>query len=275
MSAWQTLDRDILRLVPPRPADANKYSFGRLQIVAGSRKYPGAAFLCALGAFKAGCGYVALESFAAAEVLAKIPEVVLAHDEKATALVVGPGLPLDESARWRGHLEAKLPKLIDASALALLTAPELARFERTVFTPHSAEAARIFGLAAEDVDGNPASTEARVRFLENHVAPRLHASSTFLLKGRETLILHKSAIRLVPTGSVAQANAGQGDLLSGVIGALLAQGLDGFEAAQLGAYSLGLAADRLSQGLYPAGVLAHQVAEELPRLWAEVEKKQK
>ena len=266
--AVQILSEDeVFALIPKRPPDANKYSFGRLQIVAGSKKYPGAAFLCALGAFKGGCGYVALESFAATEVLAQIPEVVLTFDEKATALVVGPGLSLDESSQWAKHLDAKIPKVIDASALDLLKAKDLSHFENTVFTPHAGEAARIFGMKSSDID---ACEEARLSFLRTRVMPELAASSCFLLKGHRTLILSAGEIFLVPTGSVAQANAGQGDLLSGVLGALLAQGLSPVDAAQLAAYSLGFAADRLTKNSYPAGVLAHEVAAELSRVWSRV-----
>jgi ADP-dependent NAD(P)H-hydrate dehydratase / NAD(P)H-hydrate epimerase len=253
---------DVAASVPARPERAHKYSFGRLQILAGSARYPGAAFLCALGAFKSGCGYVSLDSQAPEKILAQIPEVVLGRDSKATALVVGPGLEALSSADEQELLRGEVPRVIDAMALASLKAKDLASLKNAVLTPHAGEAAALFGVSAEEIERD------RVAFLSEQLAgAKLHPSSCLVLKGFETLIYAHEEIALVPTGNVAQANAGQGDLLSGVIGGLLAQGLDPSKAARLACFSLGLAADRLAAGRYPAGVLAHEVASELGVVW--------
>jgi hydroxyethylthiazole kinase-like uncharacterized protein yjeF len=254
--------KDVAGFIPTRPTRAHKYSFGRVQILAGSERYPGAAFLCALGAFKAGCGYVTLESGAPEKILTQIPEVVLGRDPKATALILGPGLEALSSRDERELLWGDIPRVVDATALSSLKAKDLATLKKAVLTPHLGEAARLFDVSVDAIEAD------RVGFLSAQLGQgKLHPSSCLLLKGFETLIYFCDEIALVPTGSVAQANAGQGDLLSGVIGGLLAQGLRGFEAARLAAYSLGLSADRLAEGRYPAGVLAHEVASELGIVW--------
>ena len=253
---------DVAAFIPDRPERAHKYSFGRLQIFAGSARYPGAAFLCALGAFKSGCGYVSLESLAPEKILAQIPEVVLGRDPKATALVLGPGMEALAPADERDLLLGELSRVIDATALGSLKLKDLSSLKNAVLTPHTGEAASLFGVSAEEIEKD------RLGFLRGELLrAQLHSSSCFVLKGFETLIYARGEIVLVPTGNVAQANAGHGDLLSGVIGGLLAQGLDGSDAARLACFSLGLAADRLSEGRYPAGVLAHEVAAELGRVW--------
>ncbi len=253
---------DVAALIPDRPKQAHKYSFGRLQILAGSEHYPGAAFLCALGAFKSGCGYVSLDSQAPERFLAQIPEVVLGRDSKATALVLGPGLESVSAQDESELLWGEKRRVIDATALGCLKALDLSTLKNAVLTPHVGEAASLFGVSAAEIEKD------RVGFLcEQLAGEKLHTSSCLVLKGFETLIFAHDEIVLVPTGNVAQANAGHGDLLSGVIGGLLAQGLDGTDAARLACFSLGLAADRLSEGRYPAGVLAHEVAEELGVVW--------
>ncbi len=96
---------------------------------------------------------------------------------------------------------------------------------------------------------------------------KLHPSSCLLLKGSGSLIGDSHRTYLVSRGNVSMANAGQGDLLSGVIGALLAAGLRPLPAALLAAWSLGTLAEESSRDRYPAGVLSHELAQLLPALW--------
>jgi hydroxyethylthiazole kinase-like uncharacterized protein yjeF len=248
----------------PRPPGGHKRSFGKLQIVAGSLAYPGAARLCALGAFKAGCGYVCLETEAPIEIVRDLPEIVPGFFDDADAYVVGPGLdPARDGARVRALLArvpADRPLLLDGGALAFATLESVAsRGAALVLTPHEAELARLLGKGwdAESVRRD------RSRALEAWAG--LLPLATRLLKGSPTLIQSgDTALRSMTFGSVAMATAGQGDLLAGVIGAYLALGLEPLVAAALGSSLCALAARDLSTGSASQGVLAHEVAAQLP-----------
>jgi ADP-dependent NAD(P)H-hydrate dehydratase / NAD(P)H-hydrate epimerase len=204
---------------------------------------------------------LSLESTAPFDVLRELPELVLGRDPKATALVIGPGLDPAESSIWESYLDIPLPKIVDASALKRIPKSTLRNHRSSVFTPHAAEAASLFDCESRSID------EDRIGFLRGLVG-QICDTSCLVLKGSGTLILAGSRVFLVPTGSVAQANAGQGDLLAGIIGALLAQGLAPSEAAQLACLSVGAVADSLSRNRYPAGVLAHEIADELSSYWS-------
>jgi len=252
---------ELVQLLPKRKKDAHKYSFGRLQLYAGSAKYPGAAVLCALGAFKAGCGYISLSSSAPREILIQVPELVLGHDLKATALVVGPGLMLEESEIWKNEKNFEnLPKVIDATSLSKIRERDLREMKNCVLTPHEAEAAQILECDLKHLHEDRET-------LMYELAKTIHPSSVFILKGHHTLIAHNHIVERSTVGSVAQSSAGHGDVLSGILGALLAQGMGLVEAARLAVFSTGAAADFLSKNRYPSGVLAHEVANEIPNLW--------
>ncbi len=253
----------ICEYLPKRRSDGHKASFGKLQIVAGSRRYPGSALLCAQGAFKAGCGFVYLQSEVAEWALLALPELISGWGEKCTAFVLGPGLEEAEQVPavqefLKQNLD--LPGVIDAGALFL---PQYPRGPK-VFTPHPGEAAKTLGWSLNDVQ---ADRPRAVLALQKKVG----AENAIVLKGEKTLVAWNNTLFINPTGSVAMATAGQGDLLSGIIGAFLASGLDVGRAASLGVYLHGATADLLAQDGINRGVLAHEVAEALPRLMAKVE----
>ncbi|SCX31175.1 NAD(P)H-hydrate dehydratase [Mycolicibacterium fluoranthenivorans] len=244
----------------PGPHD-DKYSQGVTGVLAGSATYPGAAILCTGAAVAATSGMVRYAGSAAADVVTRWPEVVVAPRPDAAGRVqawsVGPGLGTDESAAatLRFALAADLPVLVDADALTLLAAqPELVqtRTAPTVLTPHAGEYQRLAG--------HPVGPD-RVGAAQE-LAARLGA--TVLLKGNVTVITDGDTTYLNPAGESWAATAGSGDVLSGVVGALLASGLPPIEAAAMAAFvharAAGLAAADPGPRPVPIsaeGILAH------------------
>ena len=218
----------------PGPLD-DKYTQGVVGILAGSAAYPGAAVLCTGAAVAATSGMVRYAGAAAAEVVAHWPEVVIASSPAATgrvqAVVVGPGLGTDEAAleTLTYALRTDLPVIVDADGLTVLAAHPhlvLGRAAPTVLTPHAGEYARLAG-EPPGVDRVAATRRLATTF-----------GATVLLKGNVTVIAeaHSGQVYLNPAGGSWAATAGSGDLLSGIIGALLAAGLPAAQAAAAAAF---------------------------------------
>ena len=219
----------------PGPRD-DKYTQGVVGVLAGSAQYPGAAILCAGAAVAATSGMVRYAGTAADDVVAHWPEVVIAPSAPAAgrvqAWVVGPGLGTDDAALMAltFALNSDLPVIVDADGLTVLAAhPHLvtARAAPTVLTPHAGEYAR---LAGEPVG-------------EDRVAAARGLAEAFgatvLLKGNVTVIAGagpRHPVCLNPAGGSWAATAGSGDVLSGIIGALLAAGLAPVDAAACAAF---------------------------------------
>jgi ADP-dependent NAD(P)H-hydrate dehydratase / NAD(P)H-hydrate epimerase len=217
----------------PGPHD-DKYTQGVTGVMAGSSTYPGAAVLCTGAAVAATSGMVRYTGSAHSEVLAHWPEVIAsptpASAGRVQAWVVGPGLGTDDvgaAALWFA-LSTDLPVLVDADGLTILAAhPDLVanRSAPTVLTPHAGEFARLAGHPPGD-DRIGATRK---------LADALGA--TVLLKGNVTVIADPGGpVYLNPAGQSWAATAGSGDVLSGMIGALLAAGLPAAEAAAAGAF---------------------------------------
>lgn len=220
----------------PGPAD-DKYTQGVTGVLAGSSTYPGAAVLCSGAAVAATLGMVRYAGTAAAEVVSHWPEVIATQTEEAAgrvqAWVIGPGYGTAErqTRTLRRVLSTSLPVLVDADALTMLAEhPDLAdlvasRPAATVLTPHAGEFARLAG-------GPPGPDRVDAA---RSLAVRLKA--TVLLKGNVTVIARPDGTAYVNRahGSWA-ATAGSGDVLAGVIGALLSAGIAADKAAAMGAY---------------------------------------
>ena len=247
-------------LLAPRPHDFHKGRAGRLGILSGSPGMTGAAVLCAGAALRAGAGLVTLHverDFLPALAAAMPPEVMVRVSDDPVAeafaaghdaIVAGPGCG-GVSEGWRRSLLAALagpgPRLVlDADALNLLAAAgrhDLLRPDRLI-TPHPGEFRR---LAPDLADGG--RVEAAAAFVERHPC-------ALLLKGARTLVAAPGqAVRVNPTGRAGMASGGQGDVLAGVAGALLAQGLDTADAGALAAWLCGRAAERVEGPFAPAG----------------------
>ncbi|MDT5016727.1 MAG: ADP-dependent NAD(P)H-hydrate dehydratase / NAD(P)H-hydrate epimerase [Mycobacterium sp.] len=225
---------DVAARWPMPGSKDDKYTQGVTGILAGSATYPGAAVLCTGAAVAATSGMVRYAGSAAAEVVSHWPEVVAAPSASAAgrvqAWVVGPGLGTDDAgatALWFA-LQTDLPVIVDADALTILAAhPDLAgnRAAPTVLTPHAGEFARLAGTPPGD------DRVAATRRLADQLG------ATVLLKGYVTVIAEPGGpVYLNPAGQSWAATAGSGDVLSGIIGALLAAGLSTDEAAAAAAF---------------------------------------
>ena len=243
---------DVAALWPaPGPRD-DKYTQGVVGVLAGSAAYPGAAILCSGAAVAATSGMVRYAGSAAAEVVSHWPEVVAAPTAqqagRVQAWAVGPGLGTDDAAlaSLRFALGSEVPVIVDADGLTLLAAhPDLlaGRAAATVLTPHAGEYER-FGLGPVGDDRVGAA---------RRLAGQLRA--TVLLKGNVTVIADPSGrTYLNPAGASWAATAGSGDVLSGMIGALLAAGLPAAEAAAAAAFVHARAANDSAADPGPASV---------------------
>ena len=278
-------DDDIAHILPERTRTSHKNDNGHLLVAAGSRRMPGAACMCAAAALRSGAGlvtaafpesaYPALASHAAEAMLLPCPETrdgwlsesawdnILTLLPKASAVVIGCGIGTDPDTA--AVLERVLrgsvcPVLLDADALNILASdPGLLRRAQApvIITPHPGEMSRLTGRSVSDIQANRLET---VRSFADEYGV------TVLLKGPDTLVASpgKREVCVNCTGNQGLAKGGSGDTLSGIIGSLLAQGLEPFEAASVGAYIHGKAAD----AVYPLkgfrGMCASDIAEALP-----------
>ncbi|MGB3233850.1 MAG: NAD(P)H-hydrate dehydratase [Mycobacterium sp.] len=243
---------DVAARWPVPGSDDDKYSQGVTGVMAGSATYPGAAVLCTGAAVAAHSGMVRYAGTAAAEVVSHWPEVIATPGHttagRVQSWVVGPGLGTDETAAAAlcFALEADVPVLVDADGLTMLAAhPELVANRRapTVLTPHAGEFARLAGSPP----GQDRVADTR------RLADRLGV--TVLLKGNVTVIAEPGGpAYLNVAGQSWAATAGSGDVLSGIIGALLAAGLPPGEAAAAAAYVHARAAEMSAGDPGPAPV---------------------
>lgn len=240
----------------PGPKD-DKYTQGVTGVLAGSSTYPGAAVLCTGAAVAATSGMVRYAGTAGPQVLSRWPEVIatagVQEAGRVQAWVVGPGIGTDEAGAGAlmFALGTDLPVIVDADALTILAAqPSLVADRRapTVLTPHAGEFARFAELGADRV--------AATRRLADHTG------ATVLLKGNVTVIADAGGpVYLSPAGQSWAATAGSGDVLSGMIGALLAAGLPAGEAAAAAAFVHARAAElsALDPGPAPAPTSASRI----------------
>jgi NAD(P)H-hydrate epimerase len=262
---------ELAGLLPRRSALSHKGDFGRLVIVAGSPGFTGAPVLCAQAALAMGAGLLSVvtRENAASIVAAKTPPEAMVSGwpeggdppslvQNASAIVVGPGLGVDAEAvkMLRAVLTVGCPVLIDADGLnALAQNLGLLREARgpVLLTPHPGEMARLIG---RKFDADQRESVAR-EFVEKH-------RFTLLLKGTRTLVTAPGQPFFInTTGNPGLSTGGSGDTLSGILGALLAQGLSPLDAARLGVWLHGHAADLVlaergcEEGLTPTMLSAH------------------
>ncbi|WP_080803131.1 NAD(P)H-hydrate dehydratase [Arabiibacter massiliensis] len=272
---------ELLALVPFPAREANKYSRGKLTAVVGSARYPGAACLVACASQRMGAGYT--EVVTAPEVVGLVracsPSLVVRPTEglatvdlapsragKPCAYVVGSGFDAqdDEAARLVHFVlkRAEAPVLVDGGGLQALATKKGQRLLKrrfilgwpTVVTPHAGEAARLaapFGLPVAD----PAELACSLALAYGVVA---------VVKGPETVISDGEQTVRMALGTPALAKAGTGDVLAGMTGALLAQGLDPLDAAALGTTLHALAGRAAEERLTAVCVTAEDVIEAIP-----------
>ncbi|WP_028636335.1 bifunctional ADP-dependent NAD(P)H-hydrate dehydratase/NAD(P)H-hydrate epimerase [Nocardioides sp. URHA0032] len=238
---------DVARLLPRPTPDAHKYTRGVVGIRAGSAQYPGAALLSVAGATSGLCGMVRYVGEAADTVREVHPEVVGAG--RVQAWVVGSGGGEDAKEELAVALGDGVPLVIDADALRHLTAPP----PDAVLTPHAGELAAMLHVDRDEIEARPLHHARRAA--EEY-------GCTVLLKGRHTLVSHPDGrTRVTTTGTAWLATAGAGDVLGGLVGALLATGLSPYDAASVGSWLHGAAATLASRG---GPLVASDVAHAIP-----------
>jgi NAD(P)H-hydrate epimerase len=266
--------------LPLRAVGAHKYS-ARVLILAGSSDYLGAALLCGRAAYRGGAGYVQLllpqqlsvaamsalpEAVvtglpAAAALGAEHADAILALAAKAGAVAIGPGLGRREGTQalvrdlWK---RLPQPAVFDADALSALRAGDAAGGSR-ILTPHEGELKALLGEGALG-DGRDAAAWALSELFD----------AVALLKGPGTLVAEPGGRLSVNTsGGPVLATAGTGDVLCGLVAALLAQGCAPFQAAALGAWLHGRGAELWAQAHAGRGLLAGELADQIPLALAE------
>ena len=271
----------IRALLPQRPADGHKGTFGTALIAAGSAHYWGAPLLAGQGAYRAGAGLVALAvpQVIRGNIAGQLPEATyppvpdrelltsasftfLQEQTNAKALLVGPGL--DKATDFMQALldTNKLPPLIiDADGLNQL--PPIANWAQklppnTILTPHPGEMSRLMGVSLNDLKAMERITLAQQQAQTwGHIV---------LLKGAYTVIAAPDGrCTVLPFANPALGVAGSGDVLAGIIVGLLAQGIAPYETAVLGGYLHGLAGQIAGEWVAGSGLLASEIAAAVPQ----------
>lgn len=282
----ELLDKiDVAQWVPQRQTADHKGTFGHLLVLAGSEGKTGAAILSGQGALRSGVGLVTLcvpqglntifETTILEAMTVPLPKSLHGRlsiedygliQEAAygkQAIVIGPGIGVEEETAElvvKLYQEVALPMVVDADALNILAGHKEALRNPggpRILTPHPGEMARFIGMTAKDVQENRLQTTSALA-KENNVY--------VVLKGAGTVIADPDGyIAINATGNPGMATGGMGDVLSGVIGSLLAQGLSPWQAACLGVYVHGVAGDILAEETEVGfGYLAAELANELP-----------
>jgi ADP-dependent NAD(P)H-hydrate dehydratase / NAD(P)H-hydrate epimerase len=271
-----------------RPRNSHKGNYGHVMVIAGSRGKSGAAILASRGALRMGAGLVtavipeAIGAIVAAGQAELMTEPVADHDghydgqyapgvlakliQGKNALAVGPGIGQSDDTRallqWliAEGVAPRRPMLIDADGLNVVAQIGAGALKRAagpvVLTPHPGEAARLLGMSTAEVNADRISAARRLSEL---------SGAAVLLKGARTVIADTEGdVYVNASGNPGMATPGMGDVLSGIVGALLGQGFTPLEALALGAFVHGHAGDRLAARIGPVGYLAGDLADELP-----------
>lgn len=268
------------KMLPKRKSRSNKGTFGKLLIVAGSEKMPGAAFLAGKSAYRAGVGlvYSAIVYHRRKVMQSLLPEAVcLSVDDydgcvyresfdgidesllNMTAVAVGPGLGDGKYVKdfvERLLKEATVTVVLDADALnAISKIPDVLRktAKIPIITPHPGEMSRLTGLSVKEILDDP--IECARNFALNY-------KTITVLKDARTIIASPDGrVYINLTGNNAMAKGGSGDVLTGIISAFVAEGMDSFDAAVLGVYVHAMAGDMAAKDLGHFGVLARDLTE--------------
>lgn len=274
---------DQLAPLPARSADSHKGSYGRVLVIGGSAGMTGAGAMASIASLRAGAGVVlwaiprslnAVAEAVSLEVMSlPIPdtpagapsmearEILVEAARETDCVILGPGLPV---AGDTGELMRLLipeiypPLVIDGGAFAAIATEFMIIRKRqspTVITPHPGEMGRITGKSTAEVQ------EKRVEFATKYAKV---SGAVVALKGHATVVANGRDVYVNESGNPGLATAGTGDVLSGVIGGLVGQGVSPFEAAKLGVYLHGLAGDLAAKKIGMHGIVASDVISLLP-----------
>lgn len=289
----ESLDENVLQHISARDKTSHKGNFGHLLLLAGSEGKTGAAILSAQGGLKVGTGLVSLavphrlntifETTLSEAMTIPLPqsenclsaddiEFILKQVEGKSCVIIGPGLGTDKKTAVlvkELYRKIPIPIVVDADALNILAKnknliadPPAAR----VLTPHPGEMSRLTGLSTQEIQSD--RLKAAAGFIKT--ANKKLKNVTLVLKGAGTIIHDpEQSWAINSTGNPGMAAGGMGDVLSGLIGGLLAQGIDPAHASRIGVYLHGLGADKLSKKR-KFGYLASDVAEMIPFIMTEL-----
>ena len=273
--AWVAGTELFSSVLRPRPRNFHKGMAGTLGVLGGAEGMTGAALLAGRAALKLGAGRVRIgflaEDYPSADPYAA--ELMLGHADEVLgtdldAVVAGPGLGTSEAAETLlgAVLASEMPCVLDADALNLLSQSEDLRSAcsrrpaETILTPHPAEAGRLLAFPTEDIqrDRIAAAKEISSRY-----------NAHCVLKGNGSVIVARDGHWFVnASGNPGLGSAGTGDVLAGMLGALVAQRYSGESAAVLGTHLHGCAADALvREGVGPVGLTAGELVDAARRLW--------
>lgn len=253
-----------------RNLDANKGDFGHVLIIGGDHNMGGSVIMAAEACFRSGAGKVTVltrkENHSA--LLARLPNAMTVSDKESekniflnkTVIVIGCGLG---KSKWgkdllKLSLKNPLPKIIDADALNIISEEKNKKInlENSIITPHAGEAARLLNITAEKVQNNRELSAKKLHEKYNAVT---------LLKGKGALIVSKKGkIYQCPYGNAGMATAGMGDALSGVVAALVAQGLSLEEAAIHSANIHAMAGDLVARRQGEIGMTPNDLILQIP-----------
>lgn len=265
------------RIMPGRPINSNKGTFGRVLNIAGCRQYIGAAFLSSITPLKTGAGLVTLSTDEAVIpiIASKASEITFlslkGHSESLElmealqsydVISIGCGLGIDEETKKLVNTvlntETNAKWVIDADALNIISALNIEKLPKySVLTPHPKEMSRLMKVSVEEIKEN------REKYA---VLCAKKYNSVILLKGYNTVVTDGNYVYINKTGNSALAKAGSGDVLTGIISGLIAQGISPYEAAIKGAYIHGLTGESASKDLSEYSVLASDLIDYLPKV---------
>lgn len=282
--------RQVSRLIPTRRSESNKGDYGRALIITGSTGMIGCGCLCSMAALRCGAGLVytgvpgslaGIYGAAAAEPVVlpledggsgclsvKSVGQILGHMERMDVVAIGPGLTASDEIRQVVEQiveNSKVPLVLDADALNVLSGnPRILKklITETVITPHPGEMARLTGLSIAEIQRDRIGTAAR--FAAEY-------GVTVVLKGNRTVIaMPDGRIYINPTGNAGMATAGSGDILTGMIAGLAAQGVPVYDAAVAGVYLHGLAGDKAASDMGKHGMVAGDILLYVPHIIKEL-----
>jgi hydroxyethylthiazole kinase-like uncharacterized protein yjeF len=265
----------VKKIIKTRLSHSNKWSHGRALIFAGSKGKIGAAIISTKACLRAGAGMVTVNipKKERTAIFSSIPEAMVAFREektewdKYTVYTIGPGLGIDIAAEKKVELlinNAEVPCVFDADALTIFSNKQqwLDRLpEQSILTPHCIEFDRLFGIhTSDELRRQTAIEQAKKRRI------------IIVLKGHQTFITNGKESFQNSTGNSGLAKGGSGDALTGIITAFLAQGYEPLQAANLGVYLHGLAADITLEIQSEESMLISDVIENLGAAFQQIQK---
>lgn len=269
----------VVDKLPKRPINSNKGTFGKVLVIAGSENYPGAAYLTCAAAYRVGAGLVSLVTSREVKIIVsrKLPEVTfLSYSDSLKKLtdfdvaILGPGLGQKPTIKKfiEKLLKQKLPKMIiDGDGLNILS--KLNKWweklsEEVILTPHPGEFSRLTGLTIDQIQSTRENIGKQFAKKWNKI---------IVLKGANTVVVSPAGeVVICPFANPLLATAGAGDVLAGIIGGLIAQGLKPLFAAYISVCLHGFAAEEKREQIGDAGLLASDLLPLLPKAIKKIKK---